>query len=65
MLYVKKYRKIPNISPGLIEDCKHFCPGLIFEGAYIRWELIFRGSLELIDDLSMPKIHNSVSNQRD
>ena len=40
------YRKIPNISPGLIEVRKHFWGfmfgglifgGLIFGGAYIRW----------------------------
>ena len=35
------YRKIPNVSPGLIEVFKHFLGGLysgglIFEGAYIR-----------------------------
>ena len=35
------YRKIPNISPGLIEVRKHFLGGLysgglIFGGAYIR-----------------------------
>ena len=36
-----KYRKIPNVSPGLIEVFKHFLGGLysgglIFGGAYIR-----------------------------
>ena len=35
------YRKIPNVSPGLIEVFKHFLGGLysgglIFGGAYIR-----------------------------
>ena len=41
VIYIKKYRKIPNISPGLIEVRKHFLGGLysgglIFGGAYIR-----------------------------
>ena len=30
------YRKIPNISPGLIEVRKHFLGGLYSGGAYIR-----------------------------
>ena len=38
---LNKYRKIPNVSPGLIEVFKHFLGGLysgglIFGGAYIR-----------------------------
>ena len=28
------YRKIPNVSPGLIEVFKHFWGGLIFGGLY-------------------------------
>ena len=33
----RKYRKIPNISPELINICKHFLGGLYSEGgAYIR-----------------------------
>ena len=37
----RKYRKIPNVGPGLIEVFKHFLGGLysgglIFGGAYIR-----------------------------
>ena len=35
-----EYRKIPNISPGLIEVRKHF-----FEGAYIRGGLYSEGIL--------------------
>ena len=36
-----RYRKIPNVSPGLIKVSKHFLVGLysgglIFGGAYIR-----------------------------
>ena len=39
--HTNKYRKIPNVSPGLIEVFKHFLGGLhsggpIFGGAYIR-----------------------------
>ena len=34
--YISKYRKIPNISPGLIEVRKHFLGGLYSGGAYIR-----------------------------
>ena len=38
---LKIYRKIPNISPGLIDIFKHilgglYSGGLIFGGAYIR-----------------------------
>ena len=39
--YIHIYRKIPNVSPGLIEVFKHFLGGLYsggltFGGAYIR-----------------------------
>ena len=33
---VMLYRKIPNISPGLIEVRKHFLEGLYSGGPYIR-----------------------------
>ena len=40
-IFFSKYRKIPNVSPGLIEVFKHFLGGLYsgrltFGGAYIR-----------------------------
>ena len=35
-LVIMTYRKIPNISPGLIEARKHFLGGLYSGGAYIR-----------------------------
>ena len=38
------YRKISNISPGLIFDFGSFF-GLIFEGAYIRGGLYSRGTI--------------------
>ena len=38
------YRKIPNISPGLIEVRKHFLVGL-YSGAYIRRGLYSEGLL--------------------
>ena len=56
------YRKIPNISPGLIEDRKHF-GGLIFGGAYIQG-LIFGRTFGFKGEFCMPKILHSVSNQR-
>ena len=34
--YIWKYRKIPHISPGLIEIRKHFLEGLYLGWAYIR-----------------------------
>ena len=37
-----KYRKIPNISPGLINVRKHFLGGLYSRGAYIRGAYIRR-----------------------
>ena len=36
------YRKILNISPGLIEFRKHFSGGLYLGGAYIRGAYILR-----------------------
>ena len=48
-----KYLEIPNRSPGRIEVCKDF------------GGLVFGGSFGLPRDLCMPKIHYSVSNQRD
>ena len=37
------YRKIPNISPGLIEVRKHLLRGLYSGGAYIRGGLYSGG----------------------
>ena len=45
---IVKYRKIPNISPGLIEVRKHFLGGLYSGGAYIRGRLIFGGHFVLV-----------------
>ena len=43
----KTYRKIPNISPGLIAIFKHIFGGL-FGGAYIYGGLIFDGHFVLV-----------------
>jgi len=45
-----QYRKIPNISPGLMQVCKHILMGL-FSGK----GLIFGGSFGLAGDLCMPE----------
>ena len=39
------YRKIPNVSPGLIKVFKHFLVGLYSGGAYIRGGLYSEGIL--------------------
>ena len=39
-----QYRKIPNISPGLMEVCKHFLGGLYSRG------LIFGGHFVLVPE---------------
>ena len=41
-VYRIEYRKIPNISPGLIEVRKHILGGLYSGGAYIRGAYIRR-----------------------
>ena len=46
-----RYRKIPNISPGLIEVRKHFLGGLIFGG------LIFGGHFVLVSEYQDLKNH--------
>ena len=46
------YRKIPNISPGLIEVRKHFLGGL-----YLGGGLIFGGHFVLVSEYQDLKIH--------
>ena len=48
---IKKYRKIPNISPGLIEVRKPFLEGLYSGG------LIFGGHFVLVSEYKDLKIH--------
>ena len=50
-IFVVIYRKIPNISPGLIEVRKHFLGGLYSGG------LIFGGHLVLVSEYQDLKIH--------
>ena len=42
-----EYRKILNISPGLINICKHFLEGL-YTGGFINGRLIFGGHFVLV-----------------
>ena len=62
LIKLLKYRKIPNVSPGLIEVSKHFLGGLysgglIFGGAYIRGGLIFGGHFVLVSEYQDLKNH--------
>ena len=50
------YRKIPNISPGLIEVRKHFWGGL-YSGGLIFGRLIFGGHFVLVYEYQDLKIH--------
>ena len=50
------YRKIPNISPGLIEVRKHF-----LEGLYSGGGLIFGGHFVLVSEYQDLKIHCYIS----
>ena len=40
-----EYRKIPNVSPGLLEVFKHFLGAAYIRGAYIRRGLYSEGIL--------------------
>ena len=51
----KTYRKILNISPGLIEVHKHFLGGLYSGG------LIFRGHFVLVSEYPGLEIHYYIS----
>ena len=55
-LSMVKYRKIPNISPGLIKVRKHFL-GCLYSGGYIRGGLIFGGHFVLVSEYQELKIH--------
>ena len=48
------YRKIPNISPGLIEVCKHFL-GVYIRGAYIQGEAYIRRAFCVSVPVSRPQ----------
>ena len=50
------YRKILNISPGLVEVCKHFFGGL-YLGGIIFGGLIFGGYFLLESEYQDLKIH--------
>ena len=56
LFHFMEYRKIPNISPGLIEVHKHFLGGLIF-GGLIFGGLIFGGHFVLVSEYQDLKIH--------
>ena len=51
-----KNRRIPNISPGLIEVRKHIW-GAYIRGAYIRRGIIFGGHFVLVSEYQDFKIH--------
>ena len=55
------YRKIPSISPGIIEVRKHFLEGLYSGGAYIRGGVIFGGHFVLVSEYQELKIHCYIS----
>ena len=44
LLVLKKYRKIPKISPSLLYFSTALFEGLIFEGAYIQRGLSMEGN---------------------
>ena len=52
--FLQQYRKIPNISPGLIEVRKHFLVGLYSGDLYTEGPIFGRTS-GLKGDLCMPK----------
>ena len=51
-----KYRKIPNVSPGLIEVFKHFLGGL-YSGGLHSGGLIFGGHFVLVSEYQDLKNH--------
>ena len=54
------YRKIPNISPGLIEVRKHIFGGL-YSGGHIFGGLVFGGHFVLVSEYEDLKIHCYIS----
>ena len=54
LMYI--YRKIPNVSPGLIEVFKHFLGGL-YSGGLIFGGLIFGGHFVLVSEYQDLKNH--------
>ena len=58
--YLKTYRKIPNVSPGLIEVFKPFLGGL-YSGGLIFGGLIFGGHFVLVCEYQDLKIHHNIS----
>ena len=51
------YRKIPNVSPGLIEVFKHFLGGLIFGWGLYSGGLTFGGHFVLVSEYQDLKNH--------
>ena len=56
----ERYRKIPNVSPGLIEVFKHFLGGLYSGGLY-SGGLIFGGHFVLVSEYPDLKIYCYIS----
>ena len=54
------YRKIPNVSPGLIEVSKHFLASCI-RGELIFGGLIFGGNFVFVSEYQDLKIHCYIS----
>ena len=59
-LSVVSYRKIPNVSPGLIKVFKHFLLGL-YSGGLIFGGLIFGGHFVLVSEYQDLKNHCFIS----
>ena len=61
--YIVQYRKIPNISPEIMEVRKHFWGGLIFGGGgFFSGEgLILGGYFVLVSKYQVLKIHCYIS----
>ena len=60
-----KYRKIPNIIPGLIEVRKHFLVDLHLGGGELIYRAYIWKGFGLTSELCKPKIQHSVPNPRD
>ena len=57
------YRKIPNVSPGLIEVFKHFLGGLYSGGAYIQGGL-YSGFYGILKQVKKSKVKVSQKEER-
>ena len=55
------YRKIPNISPGRIEVCKHSLGGLYSGGLIFGGRAYIRGHFVLVSEYQDFKIHCYIS----